>query len=104
MIVHIQSIGFRVKKELREFIEIKTAKLIRRCTDLVKIEVTLKLVGSFSNEAKRCEIRMVIPGNDLIGTYTARTFEEAILMSIESLERKLETRKNKRIDYSLVIL
>jgi len=104
MVTHIKSIGFNAKKELRDFINVKTTKLQRRCIDLVKIEVTLKLVGTFSKEAKRCEIRLVIPGNDLIGSCAAQSFEEAVLMTIEILERRLETRKNKRIDYSLIIL
>lgn len=104
MTVHIQSIGYSVKKELQEFIKIKTGKLIRRCSDVVKVEVALKPGGSFSNESKRCDIRMVIPGNDLFGSCTAGSFEEAVLMTVEILERKLATRKNRRMDYSLTIL
>lgn len=104
MNIHVQTIGFNLNKELQEFVTMKSEKLVRRCTDLLKIEVAMKLVGTFNKESKRCEIRLVIPGNDLIGSYTGRTFEEAVLMSVEILERRLQERKNKRVDYRLASL
>jgi putative sigma-54 modulation protein len=104
MDIHIQPIGFNIRTELIEFIQTKTQKLIPRCKGLVKIQVTLKIIGTRELERKKCEIRLVIPGNDLISINTATNFEEAVLSSIEILERRLEERKNRRIDYSLLIL
>lgn len=104
MNIQIQALGFIAKTELLDFIKAKTEKLLRRCGDLVKVEVVLKIIDTSMKQTKRCEIRMIIPGNDLMGNYTARTFEEAVLLTIEILERRLESRKNKRIDYSLLIL
>lgn len=99
MKVIIQPVGFKAKQELLEYTKEKISKLIRRCNDLVRLDVGLKLDRTSANDSKRCEIRMVIPGYDLIGSCRARSFEQAVVLSVEALERRLESRKNRRIDY-----
>ena len=102
--INIRSIGFYSGFTLLEFTKEKAGKLTRICRDLIRTDVVLKLENSATEENKRCEIRMVIPGNDLVAGYTANSFENAVLKTVEILARRIETRKNKRTDYRLYIL
>ena len=101
MDIIIQPVGFKARQELLDYTKEKISKLMRRCNDLVRLDVGLKLNRTSSKAIKRCDIRMVIPGNDLIGTGTGSSFEQAVLISVGILERRLESRKNKRLDSRL---
>jgi putative sigma-54 modulation protein len=104
MNINIRPIDFTIRPSLKDFIQSKAEKLFRICPDLIKTDVVLKNINTNDAANKRCEIRMMIPGNDLIASQNAKTFEEAILQTVEVLSRKVKVRKNKRIDYSLYIL
>ena len=44
-----------------------------------------------------CEIRLAIPGNDLLANAQCKTFEEAVAQCVEALEKQIKKRKTKII-------
>ncbi|MBK7308038.1 MAG: HPF/RaiA family ribosome-associated protein [Chitinophagaceae bacterium] len=61
MKINIQSPGFKVNPQLNLFIQEKAEKLFNYYSDLISIEISLKISNSDTKENKVCEIRLVIP-------------------------------------------
>ena len=97
MEVRIKSIHFDASEKLESFVTKKLEKLARRNEEITEAEVTLKVVKPETAMNKEAGIKLVLPScYDLFASKIADTFEEAVDMSIEALERQLEkTKKDK---------
>ena len=97
MKINIQSIAFTLREELRDFVNGKVEKLKQLCSEIMSIEISLKLNKSETRRNKVCRIRLVIPGYDMLANAQCKTFEAATSVAIEALERQIEKRKTKLI-------
>ena len=97
MEVRIKSIHFDASEKLESFVTKKLEKLARRNEEITEAEVTLKVVKPETAINKAAGIKLVLPScSALFASKIADTFEEAVDMSIEALERQLEkTKKDK---------
>ena len=97
MEVRIKSIHFDASEKLEGFVNKKLEKLARRNEEITLAEVTLKVVKPETAMNKEAGIQLVIPTKmDLFASKVADTFEEAVDLAIEALERQLEkTKKDK---------
>lgn len=97
MEVRIKSIHFDASEKLESFVNKKLEKLARRNEEITEAEVTLKVVKPETAMNKEAGIKLVLPScPDLFASKVADTFEEAVDLSIEALERQLEkTKKDK---------
>ena len=94
MEVRIKSIHFDASEKLESFVTKKLEKLARRNEEITEAEVTLKVVKPETAMNKEAGIKLVLPScSDLFASKIADTFEEAVDMSIEALERQLEKTK-----------
>ena len=66
MKLKFQSLDFIASQELTDFIQSKIEKLEYFYDEIIWSEVCLKLDKSDTKENKVCEIRLAIPGNDLL--------------------------------------
>lgn len=98
MKTNIQSIGFTASEALIAFVKEKTAKLSLHFENILSSEVCLKTDKSATNENKICDIRLVIPGNDLLASAQCKTFEEAIVQASDALLKQIEKHKTKNSD------
>lgn len=97
MEVKIQAIHFDIADRLVEFINKKAQRLTRRYDAITDIDVTLKVVKPETAMNKEAVIRAVAPQlEDIVATNTADTFEEAVDVALEAIERQLEKRCAKR--------
>lgn len=96
MIIRVQSVNFSAKTELIEFVEKKVSKLDQFYDQIVDGEVFLKLDNSHTKENKIAEIKLNIPGNELIVKKQSSSFEEATDLGTEALRRQL-TRHKERV-------
>ncbi|MEO6229227.1 MAG: HPF/RaiA family ribosome-associated protein [Ferruginibacter sp.] len=62
-------------------------------------EVLLSTEKSDRNENKLCDVRLIIPGNDLLARAQCKTFEESIAQTVSVLIKQIEKRKNRNIAY-----
>lgn len=95
MTITIKTPGFTAKKELTDFVHEKVEKLSQFYTKIISSEVSLRSEKSATKENKLCDIRLVIPGNDLLASSQCKTFEEAVTQSVEVLVKQLEKTKAK---------
>ncbi|MEO6730006.1 MAG: ribosome-associated translation inhibitor RaiA [Ferruginibacter sp.] len=91
----IQSLGFTASEALIAFVNEKTAKLSLHLENILTSEVCLSTEKSATNENKVCDIRLVIPGNDLLAKAQCKTFEEAIVQAADALLKQIEKHKTK---------
>ena len=90
MNTRIQTIGFKAKEKLTEFVTKKVNDLARFNESIFSSEVILKLENDETGENKICEIRLMIPGNDLFAKRQSSTFEEATKQVVEALQKQIE--------------
>lgn len=95
MEVRIQSIHFDASEQLQSFIQKKVAKMEKYYDDIKKVEVSLKVVKPEVAENKEAGIQIVIPSGELYASKVCDTFEEAVDLSLEALEKQLVKHKEK---------
>lgn len=95
MKVNLQAVNFNAKPELVEFIEGKLNKLDQISDQIVGAEVYLKLDNNHSKENKIVEIKLQVPGDDIVVTKTGSSFEEVSNTVVETLKRQIIKKKEK---------
>lgn len=96
MEVQIKAIHFDMSDKLEGFVNKKVDRLVRRFENITGVEVSLRLIKPETAMNKEAGIQIEVPGsNDLYASKTADTFEEAVDLSLEALERQLEKIKGK---------
>ena len=99
MKVLTQAVNFKADKELIDFVEKKIGGLEKFHDKIVDVEVFLKVQQTSDKENKTSDVKINIPGNELVVKKTAKTFEECITLSVESLKRQLGKSKEKEKAY-----
>ena len=97
MNVNIQTVHFDADIKLVSYIEKKVEKLSRYYGKIISSEVSLRLDNSDTKENKLFEIRLAIPGNDLLASTQCQTFEEAVLNAVEIIKGQIKRKKTKII-------
>ncbi len=95
MKVNLQAVNFRAKQELVEFIEEKLNKLDQFSDQIVGAEVYLKLDNNHNKENKVVEIRLQVPGDDIVVEKNGSSFEEATNLAVDTLKRQIIKKKEK---------
>ncbi len=95
MKVFTQSVNFTADQKLINYVEKKVSALERFHDKIVDVEVFLKVQNTSEKENKITEVKINIPGNELIVKKQCKTFEEGISVSVESLKRQLKKSKEK---------
>ncbi len=93
----INAIHFDISEKLTSFINKKIDKLPRRYPNVMSAEVSLRVVKPETALNKEAIVSLMVPQEpDQVATKTADTFEEAIDLCMEALDRQLEKVKNKK--------
>ncbi len=100
MKVNVQSVNFNVDRKLVDFIENKVGGLDKYYDKFIGTDVYLKVQNTSEKENKITEIKVNIPGDELIVKKQCKSFEEGIDNAIDSLKRQLNKRKEKLRAYS----
>lgn len=95
MKVNVHAVNFTIDKKLTHFIQDRLDKLEKYYDRVVAADAFLKVENTSDKENKIVEIKVHVPGDDLIVKKQCKTFEEAVELSAESLERLLVKRKEK---------
>lgn len=96
MEVRIQGIHFDVTEKLNQFINKKADKLARRFPSMSYIDVILSVVKPETAMNKEVKLKVVVPHEgEHVATKVADSFEEAVDMCLEAVERQLEKNKGR---------
>lgn len=96
MQVFTQSVNFNMDKDLKNFIEEKITSLNKFNDRIIDAEVFLKVQKTSEKENKIVEIKLNVPGNDIIVKKNSKTFEEGVSNCTEALKRSLRKLKEKQ--------
>ena len=95
MKVNVHAVNFTVDRKLVDFVQERVTKLEKFYDKIVSTDVFLKVEKTSEKENKIVEVKIHVPGDDFMVKKQCKTFEEAIEISAESLERLLVKRKEK---------
>ena len=98
MKVFTQSVNFNADKELIKFAEEKVSTLTKFHDKIVDAEVFLKVQKTSDKENKITEVKINIPGKELIVKRETKTFEEGLSAAVDNLKRQLKRTKEKHRD------
>ncbi len=98
MKVFTQSVNFNADKELIKFVDEKVSTLSRFHDKIVDAEVFLKVHNTSDKENKITEVKINIPGSELIIKRETKTFEEGVNAAVDNLKRQLKRSKEKHRD------
>lgn len=96
MKVNVQSVNFSADQKLISHIQKRLNKLEQYYDRIVDGEVYLKVDNNHSKQNKITEIKINIPGQDIVVKKQCNSFEEAADLSAEALKRQLKKHKEKR--------
>ena len=95
MEVRIQSIHFDASDKLEAFIQKKAEKLEKFCDNIMKVEVSLKVVKPETAMNKEAGVRVLALNSGFYAEKISDTFEESIDVCIEALSKQLLKAKEK---------
>jgi putative sigma-54 modulation protein len=95
MEVRVQSVNFTADQKLIDFTEKKLSKLQQYFEGIISADVFFKVENVTDGLNKTAEVKIAIPGNDLVGKKTCGAFEEAVDLCSGILARQLRKRKEK---------
>jgi len=95
MKVSIQSVNFNISGELVEYIEKKINNLEKFHDHILGAEVYLKVQSTSDKDNKTVEVKMNLPGNDIVAKKQSRTFEDGVSQAADSIRKQLLKRKEK---------
>ena len=95
MKVSVHAVNFTVDKRLVDFIQERMDKLEKYYDKVVSADVFLKVEKTSEKENKIVEVKINVPGDEFLVKKQCKTFEEALELSAESLQRMLVKRKEK---------
>lgn len=97
MDIRIQAIHFDASEKLVSFINKKIERLVRHNVNISDADVTLKVIKPESAMNKEVLIKITAPQHeDLVASKTADSFEEAIDLALEAIDRQLDKKKAKK--------
>jgi len=89
-----QATNFDADQKLINFIQQKLDKLDKFCDRVIEAEVYLK-VNNKGEKNKTLEVKIAVPGNDIMVSRDAETFEKAMDLAYDVLKRQLRKHKEK---------
>ena len=100
MDINIKTTNFDADKKLIDFVNHKVNKLDKYFDGIIRTDVILNFDKSKKKftDNKEAKIKIEIPGNDLFAEKVATSFEEAIDLTLEAIEKQVKKYKSKLRD------
>ncbi|NDV82298.1 ribosome hibernation-promoting factor, HPF/YfiA family [Bacteroides sp. 51] len=95
MEIRIQSIHFDAAERLQAFVQKRVAKLEKFYDDIKSVEVVLKVVKPEVADNKEAGIKVNVPNYDFYANKICDSFEEAVDLCVEALEKQMMKHKEK---------
>ena len=95
MKLRIQSVNFDASDKLESYINKKTKKIVKIFDDIMTRDLFLKVIKPETATNKQAEIKVAAPGVEFFASKTCDTFEEAVDLGLEAIERQVIKYKEK---------
>lgn len=95
MKINIQAMHFEASAQLKEFIQRKVSKLEKYSDSIIDSEVVLKVIKPEVANNKEASLKLNVKNAELFASKVADSFEEAVDLSIDAIEKQLIKLKEK---------
>jgi putative sigma-54 modulation protein len=95
MKVNVHAVNFNVDRKLIGYVQDRLDKLEKYYDKVVYSDVFFKLDNTTAKVNKIAEIKINVPGNEFIVKKQCKSFEEAVELAADSMERLLMKNKQK---------
>jgi putative sigma-54 modulation protein len=95
MKINIQTVHFSMNSNLKTYIDKRLSKLSLYHNHIISIDLYLNLDNPSSQTNKEVELRVHIPGDDVVVGKKSDAFEKALDLAASTAERLLKRRKEK---------
>ncbi|MFA5619873.1 MAG: ribosome-associated translation inhibitor RaiA [Weeksellaceae bacterium] len=95
MNIKLQTVNFNAKPDLPDYLDKKLSKLEQFYDKIIAAQVSMRVENMSEKENKFVDIRLEVPGDDIVVKKSGQTFEECIDLSIDALKKILIKRKEK---------
>ncbi|MCG2610594.1 ribosome-associated translation inhibitor RaiA [Flavobacterium sp. SM15] len=95
MKVNVHAVNFNIDRKLVDFVQERLDKLEKYYDRVVSSDIFLKVQNTSDKENKIVEVKINVPGDEFVVKKQSKSFEEAVDLSVDSLERLLLKRKDK---------
>jgi|TARA_B100001778_G_scaffold87384_1_gene71034 putative sigma-54 modulation protein len=96
MNINFQSVNYNADSKLIEFAEKRIKKISQFYLNIIDVFVYTKVENTNDRINKLAELKIGIPGDDVVVKKMAKSFEEAINLAADSAERILKKYKEKQ--------
>ena len=96
MELRIQSINFEATEQLKAFVGKKIKKLEKFSDNIIQTEVLLKVIKPETAKNKEASVKINLKNGEAFASKVADTFEEAIDLCAEALEKQILKTKEKK--------
>ena len=96
MNINFQSVNYNADSKLIEFAEKRIKKISQFYLNIIDVFIYTKIENTSDRVNKLAELKICIPGDDVVVKKTAKSFEEAISLAADSAERILKRHKEKQ--------
>jgi putative sigma-54 modulation protein len=96
MEIRIQSVNFDATAQLKAFVEKKMKKLEKFNDSILEAEVIMKVVKPETAKNKDVSVKLKLKNSEPFANKVADTFEEAIDLCREALEKQIIKTKEKK--------
>jgi putative sigma-54 modulation protein len=93
--MHFRAVNYKADIKLKEFAKKRIEKLSLFHNQIIEVFVFTKVENSSDGVNKWAELKIGIPGDDIVVKKISKSFEESINSAAESAERILKRRKEK---------
>ncbi len=95
MKVNVHAVNFTVDRKLVVHVQERLDKLEKYYDKVVHSDVFFKVDNTAAKINKIAEVKITVPGDEFIVKKQCKTFEEAVMLAADSMERLLVKRKQK---------
>jgi putative sigma-54 modulation protein len=95
MKVNVHAVNFTVDRKLVGYVQDRLDKLEKFYDKVVCSDVFFKVDNTSLKENKIAEVKVSVPGDEFVVKKQCKSFEEAVELAADSMERLLMKRKHK---------
>ncbi len=98
MTINLQTVNFNAKDGLEEYVERKLSKLEQYYDKIIAVQVAMRVENISEKENKFVDIKLEVPGDDIMVKKSGQSFEECIDLSVDTLKKLIIRKKEKITD------
>jgi len=98
MTINLQTVNFNAKNGLEEYVERKLSKLEQYYDKIIAVQVAMRVENVSEKENKFVDIKLEVPGDDIVVKKSGQSFEECIDLSVDTLKKLIIRKKEKITD------